>query len=94
MFKNLNLLRGLVFSQPLMLALVEKGLTREEAYVIVQEMAMQVWKDETLQFKNLVKKNSKVTEILSDEEIEKIFDVKTYLKNVEAIFERVFKKEV
>jgi len=94
MFKNLNLLRGLVFSQPLMLALVEKGLTREEAYVIVQEMAMQVWKDETLQFKDLVKKNSKVTEILSDEEIEKIFDVKTYLKNVEAIFERVFKKEV
>jgi len=54
MQKNLNLLRGLIFSQQVLLALVERGMTREEAYSIVQEKAMKVWQDETLNFKDLL----------------------------------------
>lgn len=90
MKKNFNLLRGLIFSQPLMLALVEKGMVREESYKIVQEIAMKVWKDESLSFKDLVKVDERIKELLKDEEIEAIFDVKNYLRYVEEIFRRVF----
>lgn len=90
MEKNFNLLRGLVFSQPLMLALIEKGMVREEAYKIVQELAMKVWKDESLFFKHLVKNDQRVIQILKDEEIEAIFNPKNYLRYVEEIFKRVF----
>lgn len=90
MEKNFNLLRGLVFSQPLMLALIEKGMVREEAYKIVQELAMKVWKDESLSFKHLVKNDQRVIQILKDEEIEAIFNPKNYLRYVEEIFKRVF----
>lgn len=90
MEKNFNLLRGLIFSQPLMLALVEKGMVREEAYKIVQELAMQVWRDEAQSFKDLVKADGRIKGVLKDEEIDAIFDVKNYLKHVDEIFRRVF----
>lgn len=90
MEKNFNLLRGLIFSQPLMLALVERGMVREEAYGIVQELAMRVWQDEALSFKDLVKVDERIKKFLKDEEIEVIFDAKNYLKYVEEIFKRVF----
>jgi len=93
MKKNFNLLRGLVFSQQVMLALTEKGMIREEAYKIVQELAMKVWQDKTLNFKDLVLKDERILKFLSLEEIEKIFDISYYLRYVDKIFERVFKED-
>ncbi|NPA40443.1 MAG: adenylosuccinate lyase, partial [Thermodesulfobacteria bacterium] len=62
----------------------------EEAYKIVQENAMKVWKDRNLWFKDLVMQDSRITSVLSKEEIEKIFDVGYYLRYVDEIFKRVF----
>lgn len=90
MKRNFNLLRGLVFSQQVMLALTEKGMTREEAYKVVQELAMKVWQDKTLNFKDLVLKDERILKFLTTAEIERIFDVTYYLKYVDKIFERVF----
>ncbi|MCD6489276.1 MAG: adenylosuccinate lyase [Thermodesulfobacterium sp.] len=90
MKRNFNLLRGLIFSQQVMLALTEKGMTREEAYKIVQELAMKVWQDKTLNFKDLVVKDDRILKFLTTAEIERIFDVNYYLKYVDKIFERVF----
>lgn len=90
MLKNLNLLRGLIFSQQVLLALVEKGLTREEAYQIVQEKAMKVWKDESLQFKEVLLEDERIRNYLSKEELERLFDLRNYLSQVETIFARVF----
>ena len=93
MLKNFNLLRGLVFSQQVMLALTQKGMTREEAYKIVQELAMKVWQDESLEFKTLILEDERIAKVLSREEIEKIFDVSYYLRHVDTIFNRVFQGE-
>ncbi len=90
MEKNFNLLRGLVFSQQVMLALTERGMIRESAYKIVQELAMKVWQDKSLNFKDLVLKDERILEVLTPEEIERIFDVNYYLRYVDKIFERVF----
>jgi adenylosuccinate lyase len=90
MKRNFNLLRGLIFSQQVMLFLTEKGMTREEAYKIVQELAMKVWQDKDLNFKDLLLKDERISKFLSKEEIEKIFDISYYLRYVDKIFERVF----
>ena len=87
---NLNLLRGLVFSQPLLLALTEKGLPRQEAYRLVQRRAMEVWKDRSKNFKDLVLTDEEITRYLSRKEIEDLFDLRRYLRHVETIFRRVF----
>jgi len=87
---NLNLLRGLVFSQPLLLALTEKGLPRQEAYRLVQRRAMEVWEDRSKNFKDLVLADEDITRHLSREEIENLFDLKRYLRHVDTIFHRVF----
>jgi len=90
MLKNLNLLKGLIFSQRVLLTLIEKGgLTREEAYAIVQENAMRVW-NEGVEFKELLKKDERVRKVLTEEEIEEIFDLSYHTKNVDYIFKRVF----
>ena len=90
MMKNLNLLRGLVFSQRVLLTLIEKGgLTREEAYAIVQENAMKVW-NEGADFKELLKGDERVRKVLTEEEIENIFDLSYHTKHVDYIFKRVF----
>jgi adenylosuccinate lyase len=90
MLKNLNLLKGLIFSQRVLLTLIEKGgLSREDAYAIVQENAMKVW-NEGADFKELLKRDPRVKEVLSDEEIEDIFDLSYHTKHVDYIFQRVF----
>jgi adenylosuccinate lyase len=89
MLENLNQTRGLVFSGQLLLALTQKGVSREEAYVFAQRSAMKVW-DEGGNFRELILADRDVTARLSNEEIEKVFDVRHYLRNVERIFERVF----
>jgi adenylosuccinate lyase len=89
MLKNLNLTRGLVFSGQLMLALTRKGVSREDAYVYTQRNAMKVW-DEGGEYEELITKDADVISHLSREEIDRVFDLKYYLRNVEKVFARVF----
>jgi adenylosuccinate lyase len=90
MLKNLDLTRGLVFSGQLMLALTQKGVSREEAYAYTQRNAMKIW-DEGGEYKELIMKDADISSHLSQEEIARVFDLKHYLRNVEAVFERVFR---
>ena len=89
MLENLNLTRGLVFSGQLLLALTQKGVSREDAYVFAQRNAMKVW-DEGGDFRDLISCDEDVTKYLSNEEIAKIFSLEHYLRNVDKVFARVF----
>ena len=88
MKENLELTKGLVFSQRVMLALIEKGLSREQAYKIVQRNAMKSWK-ERASFLGLLQSDPDVGKHLSKTELEGIFDYGYFLGHVDAIFERV-----
>lgn len=90
MMKNLEITRGLVFSQSVLLALVQKGVTREDAYRMVQRNAMQVW-EKGKEFLPLLKKDKDIKKYLSDKDLEKAFQLKSQFKNIDRIFERVFK---
>ncbi len=89
MKRNLNHLKGLVFSQRVLLALIEKGMTREQAYKIVQENAMRIWAGEKRDLKTLLKEDKKVKAKLNEKEIEDLFDVNYYLKNIDEIYKRI-----
>ena len=91
MLKNLNATRGIVFSGQLMLALTQKGVSREDAYLWVQRNAMIIW-DEGGEYQDLVTKDADISSHLTVEEIIRAFDVKHYLRNVEKVFDRVFHK--
>lgn len=86
---NLNLTRGLVFSGQLLLELAAAGVQREEAYYWVQRNALKSW-DEGLDFRELVKQDADIAARLTPAQIEKAFDVRVMLKNVDRVFERVF----
>ena len=92
MNKNLNITRGLVFSQSVMLKLVTKGITREEAYTLVQEPAMAVWGDPDKNLKDELLESENVMNLLSTAEINEIFDNDKMLKNVDYIFSRSVEK--
>jgi adenylosuccinate lyase len=89
MQKNLDRLGGLVHSQRLLIALTQKGASREDAYKLVQRNAMPVWRGEG-DFQALLKKDPEVKKYLSDAEIEEQFDLGYHLKHVDTIFKRVF----
>ena len=91
MMRNLEKTEGLIFSQSVLLALVEKGISREEAYSLVQKNAMQAW-TKGKDFLALLKKDKKVSSLLTKKEIEKIFNLKAQFKNVDIIFKRIFKQ--
>jgi adenylosuccinate lyase len=91
MKENMAKSYGLYNSQRVMLALIDKGLSREDAYDIVQRNAMMSWKEE-VDFKKLLFKDKEVKKYLAAKEIEEIFDLGYYLKNVDYIFKRVFGK--
>ena len=86
---NLADSRGLVFSQSLLLALVNQGLTRDEAYRLTQRAAMQVW-EQGGTFKERVLADPDIGKIISQAELEKLFDLKHHLRHVDAVFHRVF----
>lgn len=88
MEKNLNRLHGLIFSQRIMLALVDKGLTREQAYKIVQSNAMKVWETEA-DFKTLLEADAAVMEKMTAAELESLFDVSFYLRRMDDIYHKV-----
>lgn len=91
MKRNLDISRGLFHSETMMLALVDKGLTREAAYRFVQRVAMEVWKHGG-DFKALLKRDPDIGNYLTNKEIDECFDLKHTLKKVDFIFKRVFKK--
>ena len=88
MLKNINLTNGLIFSQEVLLALIKKGLTREDAYKIVQKDAMKVWK-EKCDFKEELYNNNTVKKYLSNKEIDKLFNLEKILKNIKKIYKRI-----
>jgi adenylosuccinate lyase len=89
MQKNLDLLGGLVHSQRVLLALTQKGASREDAYSMVQRNAMPVWRGEG-DFLALLKKDPDVKKLMTDAELEEKFDLGYHLKHVDTIFSRVF----
>lgn len=89
MEKNIWLTRGLVFSQKVLLKLVGKGMSREEAYKLVQSNAMKTWKGKS-DFLGLLLGDREVSRLLTKEEITECFDATADLKNVDRIFQRVF----
>jgi adenylosuccinate lyase len=89
MLQNLQATRGLVFSGQLLLALTQKGVSRETAYEWVQRSAMKVW-DENKIFRELLEIDPDITSHLSPRELGAAFALDTYLRNVGAIFDRVF----
>jgi len=91
MMENINRSYGLYCSQRVLLRLVEKGLSRENAYRLVQRRAMQSWRQRK-EFRELLKKDILIRKYLTEDEIEEIFDLSYYTKNVDYIFKRVFKQ--
>lgn len=92
MRRNLESTKGLVFSGQLLLDLAAAGMLREQAYRLVQEAAMRAWRDEG-DFRSEMKGHEDVRKLLTDEQIESAFSISRQLKNVDAIFRRVFAKE-
>ncbi|MDI7742498.1 adenylosuccinate lyase [Lysinibacillus fusiformis] len=88
MKRNMDRTFGLIYSQRILLALIEKGLSREEAYDTVQPLTAIAW-DEQKQFRPLVEGTEKITSLLSKEEIDDCFDYNYHIKNVDMIFERL-----
>lgn len=88
MLQNLRLTKGLIFSQPVLLALAQKGMSRESAYKLVQEHAMRCWKEGS-DFKAAIKADKSVRKILTIKEIERCFDEKIGLKHVDYIYRKV-----
>ena len=87
MLENLALMRGLVFSQPVLLKLIERGMDRQAAYAVVQRNAMRVW-DEGRDFKSLLAEDAEVNARLGPAELAAAFDLERELRHVDAIFDR------
>jgi adenylosuccinate lyase len=85
---NLEKMGGLIFSESILLHLTKKGLSREEAYGVVQRNAMRVWeRDED--FKTLLSQDETIKPLITKKELDDIFDVRTHLRNIDNIFRRV-----
>jgi adenylosuccinate lyase len=88
MKENLEATRGLVFSQPVLLRLIDKGMERQQAYVVVQRNAMKVW-DEGKDFRTLLAADPDVQALLAPREVEACFDLQHELRHVDKVFARV-----
>ncbi|MFT6559575.1 adenylosuccinate lyase [Sneathiella sp.] len=89
MMNNMNKLGGLIHSQRVLLALTQAGVSREDAYRLVQRNAMVVWR-EGADFMDLLKNDDEVSAALSNEQIESVFDLEYHTKHVDTLFKRVF----
>jgi adenylosuccinate lyase len=89
---NIGLTRGLIFSQSVLLALTKKGLTREDAYQVVQRNSLKAW-NEGLDFRKLAAADPDVAKILRPDEVARCFSLEPYLAKIDDIFERVFADE-
>lgn len=88
MLENINRTGGLFYSQTLLLALVEKGMSREDSYKVVQDMAMRVWAREG-SLLDLCRRDASVSTLLSAGELDSIFDLQRYLKNIDFIYNKI-----
>ncbi|GGD22234.1 adenylosuccinate lyase [Pontibacillus salipaludis] len=88
MKKNMDKTYGLIFSQRVLLSLIDTGMSREEAYDIVQPKAMDAW-ERGVQFRELVEEDERITSALSEEKLDECFDATYHLKNVDHVFERI-----
>jgi len=88
MMKNINLTNGLIFSQEVLLALIKKGLKREDAYKIVQRVAMEVWNDGS-NFKKKLIDDDLISKYLSIKELDKLFNLEKILTNIDKIYKRI-----
>ena len=88
MQQNLMSSHGLFFSQKLLLALVESGLTRDDAYRLTQRTAMRAW-DEATGFEQLVRADAEVTDRLAAARLDQVFDIRSYTRHVDSVFERL-----
>ncbi len=86
---NLASSQGLFFSQRILLALIEKGLQRQDAYELVQALAMRAWEEKT-PFADLVRTNERINAHLSAKELDDLFDLSYFFRHVDLIYERVF----
>lgn len=87
--KNLELTKGLWHSQNVLLALVDKGMARDDAYALVQRNALRVWEGDA-DFKSLLKKDKDIVKVIGKREIDDLFDISHHLAYIDTIFERVF----
>lgn len=88
MLRNMDVFGGVIFSQAVLLKLVDKGLSREDSYKLVQENAMKAWNKAGGNFRDNLKNDERVVKHLSTSEIESCFDPAAYLKNIDYVFER------
>jgi len=88
MIENLNITHGLIFSQPVMLVLTQKGISREKAYRMVQRNAMKVW-DKDIEFLEALQEDKEILELISENEIKDIFNLENRLKNIDYIFNKL-----
>jgi len=92
MKENINLTRGLIFSQSVLLALMKKDISRERAYQMVQRNSLKAWK-ERLDFKDLIQSDEEISKILAKKEVDACFSIPPYLEKIDYIFERVLGDE-
>lgn len=92
MKENINLTRGLIFSQSVLLALMKKDMSRERAYQMVQRNSLKAWK-ERLDFKDLIQSDEEISKILAKKEVDACFSIPPYLEKIDYIFERVLGDE-
>ena len=91
MLKNLGLTQGVIYSQHVLTALIDQGLSREEAYDLIQPLAIKAYQ-EKIDFEKLVKEDTKIISVLDIATIDRCFDLDQVLKHVDTIYERVFKE--
>jgi adenylosuccinate lyase len=89
MEKNIQITKGIFFSQAIMLKLIKRGLSREDAYLMVQKIALKSW-DKGENFRETIDKDVNIKKYLPIKEIEQCCNMKHYLKNIDEIFLRVF----
>ena len=92
MKRNLESTRGLIYSQRVLLALAAKGLSRERAYEVVQKSAMEAWRGQK-ELASLLWKDREVRALLRREEFDELFDIRYYLKSIDAVYDRVFARK-
>ena len=91
MIENLNLTKGLIFSQRVMLELTKHGFSREKAYSIVQKNAHNTWTN-NISFLTSLSKDSLINKKISNKDLNKMFDINYHTKKINQIYKRVFKK--
>ncbi len=91
MLSNIYKTKGIIFSQRILTDLIDKGISREEAYDTIQPLASHAFENQ-IDFKDLVKKDKRMNEIYKEEEINQLFDINYYKKNIDLIYNNVFNK--